>query len=183
MLCTVRAVWPPNCLHSVSSFGESLLLVSLPVGDSPVLRCRFLQLRDTLSFRLCRCRMSTGGCRAAPAATAPETEGMDAARQTSVTPTSGCAWRSTSWRCPRPGPAVSALPQHPCSVGIHFLCTRVTKPGLCCRSALRGRWVQKSTMRPELALVVFFVVLLFKLIKLWFNLFIHTFNLTFQLGL
>lgn len=121
-----------------------LLCVSLPAGNSPVHPlCRFLQLQDTLSFRCCRCRTSTGNCRVAPAATDPATERIGSARRTSVTPTSGSVWRSTSWRCPRPGPAASAPPRHPCSVGIHFLYTRVTKPGSCCRSALRGRWVQK----------------------------------------
>lgn len=116
-----------------------------PSVNSPVhLLCRFLQLQDTLSFRFCRCRTLTGSCRAAPAAMDPGMRRICAARRMNATPTSASVWRSTSWRCPRPGPAASAPPPRPCSVGIPFLYAtpRATKPGSCWRSASRGRWVQ-----------------------------------------
>lgn len=131
--------------NSKASSRGSLASTSSSNCWTVVLLCRFLQLQDTLSFRFCRCRTLTGSCRAAPAATDPGTRRIGAARRTNATPTSASVWRSTSWRCPRPGPAASAPPPRPCSVGIPFLYAtpRATKPGSCCRSASRGRWVQK----------------------------------------
>lgn len=131
--------------------------------------CRSLQLQDTLSFRSCRCRTLTGSCRAAPAATDPGTRPIGDARRTNATPTSGCVWRSTSWRCPPPGPAASAPPPRQCSAGIPFLYAtpRATTPGSSCRSASHGRWVHVVFLCLRFGWLCFFNQMLSSLNQDW----------------